>query len=374
MIHTPLATYLALNKIEGFGPKHIAYFEKNYADITSFLRLSNGELAALNWKEKQIQQWRSLSWQAIETELAWAEKPNCHILHWHDIHYSRLLREIHDPPTVLYVKGQLDTLNRPTMAVIGTRHPSPYGKENAAHFSRQLAEIGFCISSGLAIGIDGVAHHAAFSYPAGSIAVIATGVDQVYPERHKQLANHLLENGAIISEFPFKTPPRPENFPRRNRIISGLSQGLLVIEAALKSGSLITARYAMEQGREVFAIPGMIQNSQTQGCHALIRQGAVLVSSVEQILEELRLLPDTKMKPLEEKAIDHPLSKIDLSIHPTLLEKIDYSIPISIDKLVEITGLSANQITTQLFDLEIAGYIEKSPEGGYWRLFNTNQV
>lgn len=364
MIKTTLAAYLALNKIDGLGVKQITLFEKNHPNIISLFELSNRELAELAWQEKHIQQWRNLSWKIIEEELTWAEKPDCFILHWHDPQYSRLLREIHRPPVILYIKGQLDALNQQSMAIVGTRHPTPYGKNNAAYFSQKLAEIGFCIVSGLAIGIDGIAHYHALTSPAGTVAVTATGLDQIYPERHKKLAEKIIENGAIISEFPFKTNPRPENFPRRNRIISGLSRGVLVIEAALKSGSLITARYAMEQGREVFAIPGIIQNPQTEGCHALIRQGAVLVHTIENMLEEFdefQLTQDKQEKNNSQK--NSPIS----SSHSQLISHIDYGNPVSIDMLIERSGLGLNEVISQLFTLELEGVIQKSENNGYFR-------
>lgn len=359
MIATQLATYLALNKIDGIGVKFFQRIEAAYPDITALLRCTEPELMALGFKEKQLQQWRNIPWNVIEKELKWAEQSHCHILQWHDPAYPRLLREIHRPPVILYVKGELDALNRMTLAIVGTRHPTPYGKNNAQQFAQQLGSIGFCIASGLAIGIDGIAHHSVLSSPAGTIAVVATGLDQVYPERHKNLAEKIIGNGAIISEFPFNTPPRQENFPRRNRIISGLSRGVLVIEAAVKSGSLITARYAMEQGREVFAIPGMIHNPHTQGCHALIRQGAVLVHHVDDILEELGMNPPTK-KPAEKK----PTPPAEPG---SLLSYLDYGIPTSIDKLIEQSRLSTAEIMSQLLILELAGQIQRMPNGGYCR-------
>lgn len=370
MIPTPLATYLALNKIDGFGVKHFMHFEKNYPDITQILTLSDAELIALGWQEKHIHQWRNLSWKSIETELTWAEKPDCHILNWHDPAYPRLLKEIHRPPVILYVRGQCDALNRTSMGIVGTRHPTPYGRENAKTFSQQLAEIGFCISSGLAIGIDGVAHQSALPYPTGTTAVVATGLDQIYPIRHQKLAHAILENGAIVSEFPFKTPPRAENFPRRNRIISGLSRGVLVIEAALKSGSLITARYAMEQGREVFAIPGSIQNTQTHGCHELIRQGAVLVNNIDNILEELNIgfSKEITKNTLEIAPKNTTLSKASNNKNYPLLEYLDSSTPTSIDKLIEQSGLLPAIVIEQLLTLELLELIQKAPSGGYYRL------
>lgn len=359
MIKTNLATYLALNKIDGFGVKYIQHFEKMYADITQILTLSNPELLQLGWQEKHINQWRSLSWKTIEDELNWASQPHHYIFHWHDKAYPRLLKEIHRPPVILYIQGQLDAITPQTIAIVGTRHPTPYGKQNAAYFSQQLAEIGFCIASGLAIGIDGIAHQSALPSPAGTVAVVATGLDQVYPERHKNLAKNILENGAIISEFSFKTSPRPENFPRRNRIISGLSRGVLVIEAALKSGSLITARYAIEQGREVFAIPGIIQNPHTHGCHSLIQQGAVLVNSLNDILDELAIQMPSQPKDVPEMSNTTP--------HSPLLDHIDYGVAVSIDTLIERSGSTYDSVITELLTLELSGLIQKSSNGGYFK-------
>lgn len=357
MIKTTLAAYVALNKINGIGIKHILAIEKKHSDITQILNFTDNDLLQLGWNEKHIQQWRKLCWKSIEQELASANHSHCHILHWHDSQYPYLLKEIHYPPPVLYIKGNLDAIHQSILAIVGTRHPTEYGKRNATHFSHQLAELGFCIASGLAIGIDGIAHQQALSFPSSTVAVVATGLDQVYPTRHQSLAAKILENGAIISEFPFKTQPRPENFPRRNRIISGLSQGVLVIEAALKSGSLITARYAMEQGREVFAIPGIIQNPGTHGCHALIRQGAVLVNSVNDILEELGLETTSSKNISSEKSIK--------TVESNLLQYIDYGIATPLDLIIARSGLTASEITAELFTLELSETISKTSDGYY---------
>ncbi len=356
MIKTPLAVYLALNKISNFNTKHLLHLEQHYADITQILTLSNTDLTQMGWNDKHVQQWRNACWTTIESELNWANQAKHHILHWHDSFYPKLLKEIHCPPPILYIHGELDAIHRQTIAIVGTRHPSEYGKKNAAYFSQKLAEIGFCIASGLAIGIDGVAHQHALPYPVSTVAVVATGLDQIYPYRHQALASQIIENGAIISEFSFKTPPRPENFPRRNRIISGLSKGVLVVEAALKSGSLITARYAMEQGREVFAIPGIIQNPSSHGCHALIRQGAVLVNSLEDILEEFGV-----------KADNPPThNKSEEKLQSPLLNYLDYGVATPIDMIITRSGLSYDQIATDLLTLEISGAISQIP-GGYYR-------
>ena len=206
--------------------------------------------------------------------------------------YPALLKRIDNPPPILYIKGNYTLLNDPQLAIIGSRNPTQSGTDNATSFARHLGKTGLCITSGLALGIDGSAHQGALLGNAPTIAVIATGIDRVYPAAHRDLAHKIVENGAIVSEFPIGTQPKAENFPRRNRIISGLSYGTLVVEAALQSGSLITARLAMEQNREVFAIPSSIHNPLAKGCHQLIRQGAKLVETAEDILEEMASVID----------------------------------------------------------------------------------
>jgi len=371
MIHTTLATYLALNKIDGFGVRYFnhfeQYFQQNGGNMVDMLKFSDQALIALNWKPQHITQWRNLSWKVIETELEWAEKNKQDIIYWHDPRYPTLLKEIHRPPIVLYVKGELEALNRISIAIVGTRHPTSYGENNARLFTQKLAELNICIVSGLAIGIDGIAHKTALSHPAGTVAVIATGLDQVYPRRHYQLSAHIEQNGAIVSEFPFKTSPRAENFPRRNRIISGLSQGVLIIEAAVKSGSLITARYAMEQGRDVFAIPGDINNIQTQGCHALIQQGAVLVNHIDDILQEMRLLTFTH--PISNNTNAESAKNAEHEKNYPLLTYMHSNIALSIDQCIEKSQLAPEIILHQLLNLELLELVQKSPNGGYLRMY-----
>jgi len=224
---------------------------------------------------------------AFEAELAWLSETGHHLVTWADTDYPPLLREIPAPPVVLYVIGDRQSLSHPQFAIVGSRNPTPMGRENAQAFAKTLAGAGLTITSGLALGIDGAAHRGALDAGGKTIAVVGTGLDRVYPARHRDLAYAVVQQGALVSEFPLGTPPKSENFPVRNRIISGLSLGTLVVEAAVQSGSLITARLATEQGREVFAIPGSIHSPQARGCHALIRQGAKLVETAQDILEEL---------------------------------------------------------------------------------------
>jgi DNA processing protein len=301
----------------------------------------------------------------FETELAWLSETSHHLVTWADADYPPLLREIPDPPVVLYVIGDRQSLSRPQFAIVGSRNPTPMGRENAQAFARTLARAGLTITSGLALGIDGAAHRGALEAAGTTIAVAGTGLDRVYPARHRDLAHAVVQHGALVSEFPLGTPPKPENFPVRNRIISGLSLGTLVVEAALQSGSLITARLAAEQGREVFAIPGSIHSPQARGCHALIRQGAKLVETAEDILEELGPLAQlvrearTEEKETTVREISMPMAK--------LLEHIGYD-PVSVDTLIERSGLTADAVSSMLLQMELQGFVMPSPGGKVQRI------
>ena len=224
---------------------------------------------------------------SIASTLAWLEEDNNHIFTLADEEYPRLLLNIPDPPLLLYVKGRPDLLNHASLAVVGSRNPTPMGIDNAEAFAKALSDAGLCIISGMAHGIDAAAHRGALRGQGSSIAIVGTGLDKVYPSENRELAHMLAQSGALVSEFPLGTPPLAANFPRRNRLISGISSGCLVVEASLQNGSLITARLALEQGRDVFAIPGSIHSPQSKGCHALIKQGAKLVETAKDILEEL---------------------------------------------------------------------------------------
>jgi DNA processing protein len=260
-------------------------------------------------------------------------------------------------------------LREPQLAIVGTRNPTPGGRETASGFAEYLARAGLVITSGLALGVDGAAHEGALRAEGATVAVMATGADQIYPGRHRGLAERILKAGAVITEMPLGTQPLPALFPQRNRIISGLSLGTLVVEAALRSGSLITARLAMEQAREVFAIPGSIHNPLARGCHRLIRQGAKLVESVQDILEELApqlmaVLQDTGSQP-ERETGDIP-EELD-SDYQKLLEAMSFD-PVSIDLLVERSSLTAQEIASMLLILELNGHICVRQGGLYQRL------
>ncbi len=293
--------------------------------------------------------------------LAWLLQPAHHLVTWTDADYPALLRQIPDPPLALYVLGDRTLLSRAQLAIVGSRNPTPAGRENAHAFARHLAGAGLAITSGMALGIDGAAHRGALAAENGAtVAVVATGLDRVYPARHKELAHDIAARGAIVSEFPLGTPPLAENFPIRNRLISGLSLGVLVVEAAVGSGSLITARLATDQGREVFAIPGSIHSPLSRGCHALIRQGAKLVETANDVLEELGALARVA-------AEARPLPADLPAPQRQLLEHLGHD-PASIDQLVERSGLTAEAVSSMLVQLELQGLVEAGAGGKYQRI------
>ena len=293
-----------------------------------------------------------------------------------DARYPAGLLAMEDPPLMLYLQGQTQGLASAgwppkALAMVGSRTPTPQGAENARQFARHFSAAGMTVVSGLALGIDGAAHDGALAaWPedeatAGrvcTIAVIGTGIDRVYPRRHHALAQRIARQGLIVSEYPLGTPPLPNNFPKRNRLIAGLSQGTLVVEAALQSGSLITARLASEQGKEVFAIPGSIHNPQSRGCHALIRQGAKLVENAQDVLEELRW-------PTSEIAINSEAAGADSSRAEAALDAEDEILralgtdPVGLDALQARTGLPTPQLQARLLELELAGHVARLPGG-----------
>ncbi len=293
---------------------------------------------------------------AIASTLAWLEAPDNHLVTLADPDYPKALLEIPDPPPMLYAKGRLALLNVPTLAIIGSRNATPQGEKTAEDFAQALSDAGYCIVSGLALGIDGAAHRGALKGRASTIAAVGTGLDIVYPARHRELAHEIAEHGVMISEFPIGTPSMAQNFPRRNRIISGLSRGCLVVEANLQSGSLITARLAAEQGREVFAIPGSIHSPVAKGCHLLIKQGAKLVDSIHDILDELGGTPIATAEPGSTG-----------EAHDPLLQHMGYD-PVGIDTLAERSGLTGETLSAMLMLLELEGKVANLPGGRYQRI------
>ncbi len=364
-----LSAWLALNRAPHLGPVSIQQLLECYPSAVDIFAASATELAACGLNNRQVESLLTPDWAAVESDLRWQEQEQAHICVLSDAAYPALLRQIPDPPPVLYLFGQLEVACHQQIAVVGSRTPTPMGRETAHEFGAQLAALGLVVTSGLAHGIDAAAHRGAVSVGGRSIAVTGTGLDRVYPARHRELAHEVAEKGLIISEFPLGSPPRPGNFPRRNRIISGLSQAVLVVEAALRSGSLITARLALEQGRDVFAVPGSIRNSQARGCNTLIREGAKLVEMVKDIVEEfpdfVALTPADSIKKTDDP-IDHDLAT-DFELdedYRKVLENVGYE-PTSVDQVVERSGLTVDAVCSMLLVLELQGFVATMSGGRY---------
>ena len=305
-------------------------------------------------------------WAATEKDQRWLENAGSTLLPCTDPAYPPLLRQIADPPMVLFLRGDVNLLGQPLLAMVGSRNPSTEGRRNAEEFAAYLSGCGLGIVSGMALGIDAASHRGALKSGGTTIAVWGTGLDKPYPPSHRELAEEIAARGLLVSEFLPGTPPLPHNFPRRNRIISGLSVGTLVVEAAHTSGSLITARLASEQGREVFAIPGSIHNPLAHGCHRLIREGAKLVESAGDILEELA--PLLKLEPANVvNALPMPAVEADDPEYRLLLNSMDHA-PTSVDSLVERTGLTPDVVSSMLLMLELQGQVEATPGGHYSRV------
>jgi DNA processing protein len=316
----------------------------------------------LGLKSETIAALKNPDWAVVDNDLAWLAQTNNWAITIQDALYPPLLKELSDPPPLLFVRGNVALLTLPQIAIVGSRNPSTSGKDTAFEFAKSLSHCGFVITSGLALGIDAASHQGALSVGGFTIAVAGTGLDRVYPARHKDLATEIVNKGAMVSEFPPGTTAKANHFPRRNRIISGLSQGLLVVEAAKQSGSLITARMALEQNREVFAIPGSIHNPLARGCNALIREGAKLVETTQDILEEL----NHYNQQVENLIIEPMQSMLDLE-QQTLLNRVMFS-PTSIDELVTESGVAVEILSSMLLILELQGYLEATAGGCYVRI------
>ena len=299
----------------------------------------------------------------------WLADNNNHVVTLADSDYPQALLQTPDPPPLLYVKGRRELLNVPAIAVVGSRNATAQGKLTAESFATALSNAGLCIVSGMAMGIDAAAHRGGMAGLSSTIAIVGTGLDKVYPARNRDLAHAIAEKGAIVSEFALGTPPLTANFPRRNRLIAGLSQGTLVIEAAPQSGSLITARLAAEQGKEVFAIPGSIHSPLSRGCHLLIKQGAKLVESAQDVLEELHALPGTLQTPEIYGDARPPdgAPALDEQPEPPLLRALGFD-PTSLDELQARTGLETAALQVQLLGLEMDGELARLPGGKFVRI------
>jgi DNA processing protein len=298
---------------------------------------------------------------SVERALAWAELPGNAVVTLADDEYPRQLLEIPDPPALLYVRGSRPLLSQRSLAVVGSRNATPQGLANAENFARAFSQAGLTIVSGLALGIDAAAHRGGLEGSGSTIGVLGTGVDVAYPARNAGLIAEVAERGAVISEFPLGTPATAGNFPRRNRLISGLARGVLVVEAAMSSGSLITARLAAEQGREVFAIPGSIHSPLAKGCHALIKQGAKLVESAGDVLEELA------SGTISASGAGAPPQPVRDPAHARVLAHLGHD-PCDLDTLAARVGLTAGELSSILLALELDGSVSCLPGGRYQRL------
>lgn len=363
-----LELWLAFSRVPGVGVRTRIELLEHFGSIEAVYGASGTELEhRLGGRSEAV---RAIlagpDAKEFARERAWLAQPGHRLLTWADADYPPLLRQIHDPPSTLYVLGEPRLLMRPQLAIVGARNATPGGAESARAFAQTLAQAGLAITSGLALGIDAAAHRGALEAGGVTIAIAGTGLDRVYPARHRELAHAIAERGAIVSELALGTPPAKENFPVRNRLISGLSLGVLVVEAALQSGSLITARLAAEHGREVFAIPGSIHSPLARGCHALIRQGAKLVETAADVLEELGALARfVQQVPTAPEADARP-SDLSASMR-RLLDCLGFD-PAGVDTLVERSGLTADAVSSMLLQLELQGFVTTCPGGKYQRM------
>jgi DNA processing protein len=308
------------------------------------------------------------------TERAWLDNPRHHVVPFTDVRYPALLRTVQRHPIALYVIGNPDLLNDPQLAIVGSRNPTAQGEDTAREFSEYLAGRGLAITSGLALGIDSAAHRGALTAQGNTFAVLGSGVDVIYPWRNLPLADEIQQHGALISGFPLGTPPRREHFPQRNAIIAGMTLGTLVVEAARRSGSLITARLACDQGREVFAIPGSIHSPLSRGCHELIRQGAKLTETAHDILSELNFSEFFALAagaPMVPAAAREPASGMDKE-HKILLDALGFD-PADLDVLVVRTGFKAEAVSSMMLILELEGHVQAAPGGRYSRVVRSRR-
>ncbi len=360
-----LEAWVALSMARGLGGEGARRLLSEFGSPEAIFAASIGSLKSVVKSDVAAEITKGIPKDAIAPVLSWLDDGHNHIVTLGDSDYPQSLLNIPDPPLLLYVKGRPELLNRPALAIVGSRNATPQGIGNAEAFAKSFSEAGLCIISGMAHGIDAAAHRGALrgqgASCGSSIAVVGTGLDKVYPAANRDLAHSLAEHGALISEFPLGTPPLPANFPRRNRIISGMSLGCLVVEASLQSGSLITARLAMEQGREVFAIPGSIHSPQSKGCHALIKQGAKLVETARDVLEELGGAVAVPAPDPRVPGVEDPVEG------PALLDLLGFD-PVDADTLRIRSGLTIAELSAMLLTLELNGHIKTIPGGLYQRI------
>ncbi len=353
------ACWLRLTLIAGLSPRAACALLRAFGGPAQALDASQRDLAGIVGPAAAAALRAGPAAAKLDATMRWLEGEGHHIVALGDGRYPPSLLQIEDPPPVLYVAGRLDLLAAPALAIVGSRNATAQGMRDARAFAESIAAAGLSIMSGLALGIDAAAHRGGLSQAASSLAVMGTGPDVYYPRGNDALACELAERGCLLSEFPLATPPLPENFPRRNRLISGMSRGVLVVEAAMKSGSLTTARFALEQGREVFAVPGSIHAPLSKGCHWLINQGAKLVQCAEDVLGELGWnAPRPESRPAARAARD--------AVDP-LLEAIGYA-PVSLDQVAERANMDAAAVSAEMTRLEMEGRVAALAGGLYQRV------
>ena len=371
--------WLALLLAPGVGPRTLARLELKPGALAGLADRPARELKALGLKAETVSAIKNPDPEWLRAALDWLQPDHHHLITIADPLYPPLLRRISDPPPAMFVAGCPEVLVRPQVAVVGSRNATAGGLDNAREFSGALSRAGFVVTSGLAAGVDGVAHEAALAAGGLTVAVSGTGPDQVYPARHRDLARKIMDNGAVIATFPPGTGPRPGNFPARNRIISGMSLGVLVVEAGIQSGSLITARLAGEQGREVFAIPGSIHNPLARGCHRLLRQGARLTETADEIISELKPLTselagelEALLKPGEGQEASEVVDTGEHAPHindpeyEQLLEAVGFD-PTPVDVIIQRSELTTQAVSSMLMMLELDGRVIAHPGGRYSR-------
>ncbi len=357
-----ISYWITLSALQGIGIQRIKKLLAQFGTIESICNASIHHLKINGLNEQQINQLKAPDKNTIKTTLAWLEKNNHFYIPFNDPRYPKLLLQIPHPPAILYIMGDIDLLSCPQIAMVGSRKPTYTGLELAHEFSQQLSHAGFCITSGLALGIDTASHQGALNANGKTIAVLGSGLRHLYPKKNAGLAARIAENGCVISELPLTTTPIAANFPRRNRIISGLSLGTVVVEAALKSGSLITARYAAEQGREVFAIPSSIRNPLSMGCLSLIQEGAKCVTGIDDILNEIKtILPHYYTRNHPQNSPTTQNQTLDCT-EQQVLACIEYDIT-TIDQICDRSKLAAQKVATALLGLELNAVIKRQQNG-----------
>lgn len=363
------ALWVSLSRVQGFGSQTFCQLLKKFGNPTHIYAASRQQLKEVVSDNIASQISLGIDEVALNESIQWLSQANNYLITLADSTYPQALLEISDPPPFLYAKGNRALLNQPSIAIVGSRNASVQGEKNAEAFAEGLCAYGLCVISGLALGIDGAAHRGALKANGATIAVVGTGLDIIYPAKHRDLAHQIAEHGLIISEFPLGTASLPQNFPKRNRIISGLSLGCLVVEANLQSGSQITARLAAEQGREVFAIPGSIHSPMSKGCHQLIKQGAKLVDSLQDIVDELGLSNiNLEYVGLNKGAAKRmPSADVNTAVINPLLKLMGYE-AISLETLVRLSNLTVSEVSSMLMILELEGSIASLSGGQYQKI------